>query len=46
MYFIFFKVATLCLDDGFAQYWHSPNQLHEVVTWNANYWYHTNQVKM
>jgi hypothetical protein len=26
------KVATLCLDDRFAQSWHSLNQLHEVVT--------------
>jgi hypothetical protein len=31
----FFKEATLCLDDGFAQYWQSLNQLHEVVPWNA-----------
>ena len=31
----FFKVATLCLDDSFALSWHSFNQLHEVVTWNA-----------
>ena len=23
-----FKVATLCLDDSFAHYWHSLNQLH------------------
>ena len=35
IYFMFFKVATLCLDDSFAHYWHSLNQLHEVVTWNA-----------
>ena len=33
--FRFFKVATLCLDDSFAQSCHSLNQLHEVVTWNA-----------
>ena len=31
----FFKLATLCLDDSFAHSWHSLNQLHEVVTWNA-----------
>jgi hypothetical protein len=24
----FFKVATLFLDDSFAHYWHSLNQLH------------------
>jgi hypothetical protein len=24
----FFKVATLCLDDSFAHFWHSLNQLH------------------
>ena len=37
IYFIFeiFKVAALCLDDSFAHSWHSLNQLHEVVTWNA-----------
>ena len=29
IYFIFFKVATLCLDDSFAHSWHSLNQLHE-----------------
>ena len=29
------KVATLCLVDSFAHSWHSLNQLHEVVTWNA-----------
>ena len=33
--FRFFKVATLCLDDSVAHFWHSLNQLHEVVTWNA-----------
>ena len=33
--FGFFKVATLCLDDSFAHSWHSLNQFHEVVTWNA-----------
>ena len=26
--FRFFKVATLCLDDSFANCWHSLNQLH------------------
>ena len=31
----FFKEATLCLDDSFAHSWHSLNQLHEEVTWNA-----------
>ena len=37
IYFIFevFQIATLCLDDSFAHGWHSLNQLHEVVTWNA-----------
>jgi hypothetical protein len=35
IYFIFFKVATLCLYDRFAHSSHSLNQLHEVVTWNA-----------
>ena len=35
LYLRFFKVATLCLDDKFAHSWHSLNQLHEVVTWNA-----------
>ena len=42
IYFRFFKVATLCLDDSFAHSWHSLNQLHmecftnsleEVVTY-------------
>ena len=28
IYFRFFKVATLCLDDSFAQSWHSLNQIH------------------
>jgi hypothetical protein len=28
IYFRFFKVATLCLDDNFAQSWYSLNQLH------------------
>ena len=28
IYFRFFKVATLCLDDSFAHSWHSLNQLH------------------
>ena len=31
----FSKVATLCLDDSFAHSWHSLNQIHEIVTWNA-----------
>ena len=31
----FIKVANHCLDDSFARSWHSLNQLHEVVTWNA-----------
>ena len=37
IYFIFeiLQIATLCLDDSFAHSWHSHNQLHEVVTWNA-----------
>ena len=35
LYLRFFKVATLFLDDSFALSWHSLNQLHEVVTWNA-----------
>jgi hypothetical protein len=35
IYFIFFKVATLCLDDSLEHTWHSLNQLHEVVTWNV-----------
>ena len=30
IYFRFFKVATLCLDDSFAHSWHSLNQL-EIV---------------
>ena len=33
--FRFFIVATLCLDDSFAQSWHSLNQLHLECTWNA-----------
>ena len=28
VYFRFFKVATLCLDDSFVHSWHSLNQLH------------------
>ena len=28
IYFIFFKVATLFLDDSIAHSWHSLNQLH------------------
>jgi O-antigen ligase len=35
LYLRFSRVATLCLDDSFAQSWHSLNQLQEVVTWNA-----------
>ena len=35
LYFRLFKLATLCLDDSFAHSWHSLNQLHKVVTWNA-----------
>ena len=35
IHFRFFEEATLCLDDSFANSWHSLNQLHEVVTWNA-----------
>uniref|UniRef100_A0A673YXE2 B box-type domain-containing protein n=1 Tax=Salmo trutta TaxID=8032 RepID=A0A673YXE2_SALTR len=35
LYLRLFKVATLCLDDSFAHSWHSLNQYHEVVTWNA-----------
>ena len=35
LYLRIFKVATLCLDDSFAHSWHSLNELHEVVTWNA-----------
>ena len=27
IYFRFFKIATLCLDDSFAHSWHSLNQL-------------------
>jgi hypothetical protein len=34
LYLRFFKVATFCLD-SFAHAWHSLNQLHEVVIWNA-----------
>lgn len=29
------EVASFCFDDGFAQSWHSLNQLHEVLTWNG-----------
>jgi hypothetical protein len=29
------QTATLSFDDSIAHSWHSPNQLHEVVTWNA-----------
>ena len=37
IYFTFeiLQIATLCFDDSFAHPWHSLNQLHEVVTWNA-----------
>ena len=31
-YFRFFKVATLCLVDIVAHFWHFLNQLYEVVT--------------
>ena len=45
IYFRFFKEATLCLDDSFAQSWHSINQHHrecfsnslEGVSTNAEY---------
>ena len=32
LYFIFevLQIATLCIDDSFAQTWHSLNQLHEL----------------
>jgi hypothetical protein len=33
IYLIF--VTTLFLDDSFAHSWHSLNELHVVVTWNA-----------
>uniref|UniRef100_A0A673WC85 GC-rich promoter binding protein 1 like 1 n=1 Tax=Salmo trutta TaxID=8032 RepID=A0A673WC85_SALTR len=32
---LFFKVATLCLDDSLAQPWHSLNQLHEECFSNS-----------
>ena len=37
IYFIFeiLQITILRLDDSFAHSWHSLNQLHEVVTWNA-----------
>jgi hypothetical protein len=35
LYLRFLKVATLRLDDSFAHSWHSINQHHEVVAWNA-----------
>ena len=35
IFFRFFNVATFYLDDSFAHTWHSLNQLHEIVTWNA-----------
>ena len=35
IYFRFFKVATLCLNDSFTHSWHSLNKLHGVVTWNT-----------
>ena len=35
IYLIFFKLATLCLDNNFAHPQHFLNKLHEVVTWNA-----------
>ena len=28
----FFKVATLCLDDSFAHFWCSLNQIYQVQT--------------
>ena len=28
LYLRYFKVATLCLDDSFATFWNSLNQLH------------------
>lgn len=31
----FWNVATVSLDDSFAQYWLYLNQFHEVVTWNV-----------
>ena len=33
--FRFFKVATLSLDDSFAHYWHSLNQLYEECFSNS-----------
>ena len=35
LYLRLFKVASHCLDNSFAHSWHSLNQLHEVVIWNA-----------
>jgi hypothetical protein len=35
LYLRLFKVAILYLDESFAHTWHSLNQLHEVVNWNA-----------
>ena len=35
LYLRLFKAATLCLDVSFVHSWHSLNQLHEVVKWNA-----------
>ena len=35
IYFRFFKVATLCLDNIFAHCWHSLNQLHEECFSNS-----------
>jgi hypothetical protein len=32
LYFRLFNVATLCLDDSFAQSWHSLNQFHAFPT--------------
>ncbi|CAJ0940336.1 unnamed protein product [Ranitomeya imitator] len=32
---MFFKVATFCFDDCFAHYWHSLDELQEVVTGNG-----------
>ena len=35
IYVIFFKLATLCLDDSFAHSWHSLNQLHLECSSNS-----------
>jgi hypothetical protein len=36
LYLRFFKVATLCLYDSVAHFWHSLNQLHEVECISIN----------